>query len=53
MGKQLVEAFQEQHVAFFGNLLAFSERHQNGTQVVQQLQVVCQVGLGHERNSIA
>jgi len=39
-GQQFVEAFEEQGVAFLRYLLGFTQGHQDGTQVVQQLQVV-------------
>lgn len=46
-GEQLVEALEEQGVAFLRDLFGFTQRGQDGAQVVEQLQVVFQVGVGH------
>ncbi|MNJ45955.1 hypothetical protein D3C77_410730 [compost metagenome] len=46
--QQFVEAFKEQRMAFFWYLLGLGQSHQDGAQVLQQLQVILQVGGGHD-----
>ncbi|MCY1408751.1 hypothetical protein D9M71_240790 [compost metagenome] len=47
LGQQFVEAFEEQAVVVLRNLLGFAQGAENGAQVLEQGEMMVEIGVGH------